>query len=74
MAHYRYFVATQDIPEDDIHAGDTIEIPVGCPGPVLSLRAHGYNHARFLGYEAEGVISPVDGVLGLPTSSPTLVR
>lgn len=69
MPYYRYLVANQDIPEENIRAGDTIEIPLGCPEPIVSVRGHGFNHGRFLGYEADGLISPVDGVIGLPTTS-----
>lgn len=66
MAYYRYLVANCDIPAENIRAGDLIEIPLGTHEPIGSYRKHGQNHGRFLGYEADGQLTPVDGVIGFP--------
>lgn len=67
MPYYRYLTVTRDCPEENLYAGDLVEIALGTPEPIRSIRIHGHNHGRFLGLEADGILSPVDGVIGFPS-------
>jgi hypothetical protein len=61
-----YCHATVAIPEENIAEGDIVAIDPRDPHPITSLRFHGTNIGRFLGYQADGKLERVDGIIGLP--------